>query len=142
MVTSISVALIKNEGQYGLPTPNESFYIMAHTGGIRRVADAVIVGAREGEDVPEGAQQPVIDDLEEACHGDGCLMFSETTETMGSGFSGCVSCCPVVADSPRWLLWPGPWLSLRTGGKRASGRRGLCRCCRSPVGVKNCRYGV
>lgn len=32
--------------------------------------------------VPEGAQQPVIDDLEEACHGNGSLICSETTETM------------------------------------------------------------
>ena len=55
---------------------------MAYTGWIRRVADAVIVGAREGEDVPEGAQQPVIDDLEEACHGNGSLICSETTETI------------------------------------------------------------
>ena len=82
MVTSISVALIKNEGQYGLAIANESFYIMAYTGWMRRVADAVIVGATEGEDVPEGAQQPVIDDLEKACHGKGFLICPKTTETM------------------------------------------------------------
>ena len=124
MVTSISVALIKDEGQYGFPIANESFYITAHTGWIRHVADAVIVGATEGEDVPEGAQQPVIDDFEEACHGNGSLICPKTTET-GSGFSGCVSCCPVVANYPRWLLWPGPWLSLtRTGWKKGQREAG------------------
>lgn len=82
MVTSISVALIKKEGQYGLPVPNESFYIIACAAWMRRVADAVIVGATDGEDVPEGAQQPVIDDFEEACHGNGSLICPETSETM------------------------------------------------------------
>ena len=82
MVTSISVALIKNEGQYGLPVSNESFYTMACAGWIRRVADAVIVEATDGKDVPEGAQQPVIDDLEQACHGNGSLICPETSETM------------------------------------------------------------
>ena len=46
MVTSISVALIKHEGQYGLPVFNESFYIVAYTGWMRRIADAVIVGGK------------------------------------------------------------------------------------------------
>ena len=82
MVTSISVALIKNEGQYGLAIASESFYIMAYTGWMRRVADAVIVGATEGENVPEGAQEPVIDDFEEACHGKGSLICPRTRETM------------------------------------------------------------
>ena len=82
MVTSISVALIKKDDQYGLPASNESFYIMACARWIRRVADAVIMGATDGEDVPEGAQQPVIDDLEETCHGSGSLICPETSETM------------------------------------------------------------
>ncbi len=82
MVTSISVALIKKEGQYGFPVFNASFYIMAYAGWIRRVADAVIVEATDGKDVPEGAQQPVIDDFEEACHGIGSLTCPETSETM------------------------------------------------------------
>ena len=34
------------------------------------------------KDVPKGAQQPVIDDLEETCHGYGCLICPETSETM------------------------------------------------------------
>lgn len=55
---------------------------MASAGWIRRVAVAVIVGATDGEDVPEGAQQPVIDDFEEACHGNGSLICPETSETM------------------------------------------------------------
>ena len=33
-------------------------------------AVAVDVDARDEKDLPERAQQPVIDDLEEACHGD------------------------------------------------------------------------
>ena len=82
MVTSISVALIKKNGQYGLPTFNESFYIMSWAGCSRRVAKAVIVEATDGEDVPEGAQQPVINDLEETCHGSGSLICPETSETM------------------------------------------------------------
>ncbi len=82
MVTSISVALIKKQGQYGLPVSKESFYTKACAGWIRRVADAVIMGTKDGEDVPEGAQQPVIDDLEEACHGNGSLICPETSETM------------------------------------------------------------
>ena len=42
----------------------------------------MIMGATDGEDVPEGAQQPVIDDLEETCHGSGSLICPEASETM------------------------------------------------------------
>ena len=101
IVTSISVALSKQKGQYGLPAFNELFYIKASAGWIRRVARVVIVGATDGEDLPEGAQQPVIDDLEETCHGSGSLICPETSETMA--LASLVAC---LAVQSLWII-PG-----------------------------------
>lgn len=123
MVTSISVALIKKEDQYGLPVSNISLYIVVCAGWIRRVADAVIVGKTD-EDVPEGAQQPVIDDLEEACHGNGSLICPESSETMAMASLAACLAVQSLRIIPRWLVWPGPWLSLRTGGKKSQREAG------------------
>ena len=42
--------------------------------------------AEGGQDIPERAQQPVIDDFKEACHGSGSVVGPATAESMAMAF--------------------------------------------------------
>lgn len=74
-------------------------YTVAFEGWTRHLAVALEGIARDDKDLPEGAQQPVIDDLEETCHGEGLPGFQRRFGDYGYGygFLGCVPCYPVVA---------------------------------------------
>lgn len=71
MVTSISVALFGEMCQYCRNIFLGMCYTVAFEGWTRHLAVALEGIARDDKDLPEGAQQPVIDDLEETCHGEG-----------------------------------------------------------------------